>query len=240
MRVKTTMRQMKDAKVAFISLVARGANRIPFRVIKSQGEEQMLDLTQMAHVLKNEVPQKQKSTGFAAILNNGKPAQQPAKPALQSVAKSHQAPTQVVAKAVPPTPAPVRQSIAEASAPAASIRRGANTPKQPTAAPSHTRGPKKSMEQTIAEAMAAFQAQQRRQTDMEAFNEKRSAFSQIAPTPRTGRAAKAQWSNADALRNFGGRLAVAVMGSPAFKGEGAQRVPAGSMCAVSGDSLRKG
>ena len=239
MRIKTAMRQMKNARVEFISLVARGANRIPFRVIKSQEDEQMLDLTQMAHVLKNEAPQKQKSTGFAAILNNGKSAQ-PVNRAVQSIAKSHQAPTQVVAKAVAPKPAPAVQSIAKASAPAAPIRRASNTPKQPTAAPSHARGPEKSMEQTIAEAMAAFQAQQRRQTDMAAFNEKRSAFSQIAPTPRTGRAAKAQWSNADALRNFGGRLAVAVMGSPAFKGEGAQRVPAGSMCAVSGDSLRRG
>ena len=47
MRVKTTMRQMKEAKVAFISLVTRGANRIPFRVLKSdKGEDNMLDLTE--------------------------------------------------------------------------------------------------------------------------------------------------------------------------------------------------
>lgn len=54
MRVKTTMRQMKEAKVNFISLVTRGANRIPFRVLKSQGEDNMLDLTQLRHVFKNE------------------------------------------------------------------------------------------------------------------------------------------------------------------------------------------
>lgn len=32
----------------------RGANRIPFRVLKSQGEDNMLDLSKMAHVFKNE------------------------------------------------------------------------------------------------------------------------------------------------------------------------------------------
>lgn len=67
MKVKTTMRQMKNAKVSFISLVTRGANRIPFRVLKSQGEDNMLDLSKMAHVFKNE-PAPAKSLGFAAIL----------------------------------------------------------------------------------------------------------------------------------------------------------------------------
>ena len=94
MKVKTTMRQMKDAKVSFISLVTRGANRIPFRVLKSQGEDNMLDLSQLRHVFKNEpAPTQAKpiSMGFAAILRGGKPAP-------QSVVKA--APVQPVAKHV--------------------------------------------------------------------------------------------------------------------------------------------
>ena len=67
-RVKTTMRQMKNAKVNFISLVTRGANRIPFRVLKSaKGEDNMLDLNQLRHVFKNESAPA-KALGFAEIL----------------------------------------------------------------------------------------------------------------------------------------------------------------------------
>ena len=80
MRVKTTMRQMKEAKVAFISLVTRGANRIPFRVLKSdKGDDNMLDLSQLRHVFKGEAPAQPKpaSMGFSEILRGSKPAPQP-------------------------------------------------------------------------------------------------------------------------------------------------------------------
>lgn len=56
MKVKTTMRQMKEAKVDFISLVTRGANRIPFRTIKSEGEHEMLDLSKPLRMFKGEKP----------------------------------------------------------------------------------------------------------------------------------------------------------------------------------------
>ena len=92
MKVKAIMRKMTNAKVDFISLVDRGANRIPFRTIKSEGDN-MLDLTQLRRVFKGDTPAQAKPTsmGFAAILRGGKPAP-------KTVAKS--APVQSVAKHV--------------------------------------------------------------------------------------------------------------------------------------------
>lgn len=43
--IKTTLRQLSEASVDYVSLVKRGANRIPFRVIKTEGEQPMLDLS---------------------------------------------------------------------------------------------------------------------------------------------------------------------------------------------------
>ena len=114
MRVKTTMRQMKEAKVAFISLVTRGANRIPFRVLKSdKGEDNMLDLSQLRHVFKGDAPAQSKPTGlgFAEILRGSEPAPQTvakAAPFLQSIAKA--APVQSIAK---PTQPQQRQQVEE-------------------------------------------------------------------------------------------------------------------------------
>lgn len=114
MRVKTTMRQMKEAKVAFISLVTRGANCIPFRVLKSdKGEDNMLDLTQLRHVFKGDAPAQSKPTGlgFAEILRGSEPAPQTvakAAPVLQSIAKA--APVQSIAK---PNQPQQRQQVEE-------------------------------------------------------------------------------------------------------------------------------
>ena len=136
MKVKAIMRKMTNAKVDFISLVDRGANRIPFRTIKSEGDN-MLDLTQLRRVFKGDAPAQAKPTsmGFAAILRGGKPAP-------KTVAKS--APVQSVAKHVETnrvnpvvTPSasrqPEQQQIAPNQAqPAASApRRAANNPKVP-------------------------------------------------------------------------------------------------------------
>jgi flagellin-like hook-associated protein FlgL len=54
MRIKTTLKEMKNADVRFISLVTRGANRIPFRIIKSDKESGMIDLGNIKRVLKGE------------------------------------------------------------------------------------------------------------------------------------------------------------------------------------------
>ena len=219
MRVKTTMRQMKEAKVAFISLVTRGANRIPFRVLKSdKGEDNMLDLTQLRHVFKNEpAPAQAKPTsmGFAAILRGSKPTPQTvakAAPVLQSIAKA--APVQSIAK---PTQPQQRQQVEEerqrqglapnqpqpvASAP----RRAANTPKVP-AKPSRDTVTLKELRGEIDNALA-----RRKEEDaQEQFNAKRSAFAQIAPTrqdqvPQGGR------GDAWSLRNHGAQLAVQILG----------------------------
>ena len=217
MRVKTTMRQMKEAKVAFISLVTRGANRIPFRVLKSdKGEDNMLDLTHLRHVFKGDAPAQANPTsmGFAAILRGGKPAPQTvakAAPVLQSIAKA--APMQSIAK---PTQPQQRQQVEErqrqglapnqpqpvASAP----RRAANTPKVP-AKPSRDTVTLKELRGEIDNALARRQ----KEDAQEQFNAKRSAFAQIAPTrqdqvPLGGR------GDAWSLRNHGAQLAVQVLG----------------------------
>ncbi len=57
MEIKKKMTEMKSADVRFISLVTRAANRIPFRVVKSDKEHQMgsIDLTSLRRsVLKQE------------------------------------------------------------------------------------------------------------------------------------------------------------------------------------------
>ena len=209
MRVKTTMRQMKEAKVAFISLVTRGANRIPFRVLKSdKGEDNMLDLTELRHVFKGEAPAQSKPTGlgFAQILRGGKPAPQTvakAAPLLQSIAK--------------PTQPQQRQQVEEerqrqglapnqpqptASAP----RRAANIPKVPPK-PSRDTVTLKELRGEIDNALA----RSKKQDEQEQFNAKRSAFAQIAPTrqdqvPQGGR------GDAWSLRNHGAQLVVQLLG----------------------------
>ena len=201
MRVKTTMRQMKEAKVAFISLVTRGANRIPFRVLKSdQGEDNMLDLTELRHVFKGEAPAQSKPTGlgFAEILRGGKPAPQTmakATPAQQQ----HRQPVEKERQ---------RQGLApNQPQPAASApRRAANTPKVP-AKPSRDTVTLKELRGEIDNALA----QRKKEDAQEQFNAKRSAFAQIAPTrqdqvPQGGR------GDAWSLRNHGAQLAVQLLG----------------------------
>jgi hypothetical protein len=217
MKVKTTMRQMKEAKVAFISLVTRGANRIPFRVLKSdKGEDNMLDLTQLRHVFKGDAPAQSRPSGlgFAEILRGGKPAPQTVAttaPVLQSIAKT--APVQSIAE---PTQPQQRQQVEErqrqglapnqpqsaASAP----RRAANTPKVP-AKPSRDTVTLKELRGEIDNALARRQ----KEDAQEQFNAKRSAFAQIAPTrqdqvPQGGR------GDAWSLRNHGAQLAVQLLG----------------------------
>lgn len=219
MKVKTTMRQMKDAKVSFISLVTRGANRIPFRVLKSQGEDNMLDLSKMAYVFKNELAPA-KSLGFAAILRGSKPAQPTqsvakAAPVLQSIAKA--APVQSIAKPAQPQREQVAQQVQEERqrqglAPNQPLqatpapRRAGNTPKQPVK-PSRDSIPYSDLQAL----MDASIRQRRKQDAQEDFNAKRSAFSQIAPTQEhhVGRGGA---GDAWALRNHGAQLGVQLLG----------------------------
>lgn len=54
MKIKAVAKEMKEADVRFISLVARGANRIPFRIVKSEKESEMIDLSKPLRILKGE------------------------------------------------------------------------------------------------------------------------------------------------------------------------------------------
>ena len=72
MKIKTTATELKNVDVRFISLVKRGANRLPFRILKSEGDSKMIDLTTLRPVLKGEkieAPAKKAySPNFAQIL----------------------------------------------------------------------------------------------------------------------------------------------------------------------------
>ncbi|MCO5103389.1 MAG: hypothetical protein M9919_05215 [Burkholderiaceae bacterium] len=80
MKIKAVAKELKNADVRFISLVKRGANRIPFRILKTDSKEgtQMIDLANLSPVLKGEktriVPREEKvlkavnTRSFAQIL----------------------------------------------------------------------------------------------------------------------------------------------------------------------------
>lgn len=65
MRIKTKLHELKDADVSFVSLVGRGANRIPFRIIKSQNKEHHMgvDLSSIGRVLKGTSTKKAAQVG---------------------------------------------------------------------------------------------------------------------------------------------------------------------------------
>lgn len=216
MKVKTTMRRLKNAQISFISLVNRGANRIPFRVLKSEGENQMLDL---ARILKNE-PAQVKPQGFAAILkadpfraSKAAPTQAP-----QPVAKAAATPQAAKAAAARQTTqqAQRRQQVAEERqrqglAPNQPLqatpapRRAANTPKVP-AKPSRDTVTLKELRGEIDNALT----RSKKQDAQEQFNSGRSAFSQISATQEhhVGRGGS---GNAHALRMHGGALATQLL-----------------------------
>lgn len=213
MKVKTSMRRLKNAQISFISLVSRGANRIPFRVIKSEGENQMLDLTQLRHVFKSEAaPSKPTGKGYAHILKadpfRASKATQKPTPVVKA------APVQSIAKPAQPQQQQ-RQQVAEERqrqqlAPNQPLhntpapRRAGNVPKQP--APARDSVSLQSLKTEIDSALAA----QRKREKEDSWNEGRSAFSQIAPT-QPHHTAGGGSGNAHALRMQGGALAVQLL-----------------------------
>ena len=216
MKFKTNMRRLKNAQISFISLVNRGANRIPFRVLKSEGENNMLDL---ARILKNE-PAQAKPQGFAAILKADpfRASKAAPKQAPQPVAKAAAAPQAAKAPAPSQTTqqAQQRQQAQEelqrqGMAPNQPLhttpapRRAGNTPKQP--APSRDTVTLKELRGEIDNALAFS----KKQDAQEQFNSQRSAFSQIAPTQEhhVGRGGA---GNAWALRKHGAQLGVKLLG----------------------------
>ena len=123
------------------------------------------------------------------------------------------------APAIPKTSAPTTTStdavLARANAGGAGLTtRGANAPKTPIPS-KHDPVTYASLQAAIDTAMAA----QNIQRQHEAFNEKRSAFSRIAPTKKSdvqGGGSGDAWS----LRQLGGKLASAVLNGTTRKGEG--------------------
>lgn len=54
--MKAKLTEMKNADVRFVSMVSRGANRIPFRIVKKEKESPMIDLTNPMRILKAAKP----------------------------------------------------------------------------------------------------------------------------------------------------------------------------------------
>lgn len=209
------MRRLKNAQISFISLVSRGANRIPFRILKSQGDNQMLNL---ANILSG-TPAHPKPTGYAHILK--------ADPFRASKTTPEPAPMTKAAPQIAEAPAPrntaqqaqQRQQVNEErqrqglaphqplhNTPASTpTRRASNTPKQP--APSRDTVTLKELRGEIDSALT----RSKKQDVQEEFNAKRSAFAQITPTQEhhVGRGGAGDaWS----LRNHGAQLAVQLLG----------------------------
>ena len=234
MKVKTIARELKNADVRFISLVSRGANRIPFRILKksSEGENQMIDLSTLRPVLKGEKIQApaQKAAnlpGFAQILGASvsrdigdappKATIAPAKP-VQSIAGTFPESTRAQASGGNPIP------------------QAFNTPKQPASTLPAASRDNPVTYASLQAAIDAAMGKQRDEAKAAAFNQSRSAFSRIhkstAPDARSGT------GNAHALRNFGGRMAAAILGGTARKDEGHSLPHNTGFRAVSGASLK--
>ena len=210
MKIKTVARELKNADVRFISLVAKGANRIPFRIIKSaKDENQMLDLSKLGHVLKSEqVPTKTPankaySPNFAQILGGSVARDIGTPPPPVKIAPVR--PVQPIAGATP-------ESTQGGGKP---TRQAHNVPKQPATIPS------KGNPVEFASLRAAIDFalhEQRQREESERFNAGRSAFSRIHKS--TAPDAPSGTGSAWALRNIGGRLAASVLNASTRKGEG--------------------
>ena len=228
MKIKTVARELKNADVRFISLVAKGANRIPFRIIKSaKDQNQMLDLSKLGHVLKSEQAptktpaNKAYSPNFAQILGGSVARDIGTPPPPVKIAPVR--PVQPIAGATP-------ESTQGGGKP---TRQAHNVPKQPATIPS------KGNPVEFASLRAAIDSalhEQRQREQSERFNAGRSAFSRIAKT-QEHHVQGGGSGNAHGLRAMGGRLAAAVLNGTTRKDE--SRLPTNTgFRAVSGASLK--
>ena len=227
MKIKTVARELKNADVRFISLVAKGANRIPFRIIKSaKDENQMLDLSKLGHVLKNEQAptktpaNKAYSPNFAQILGGSVARDIGTPPPPVKIAPVR--PVQPIAGATP-------ESTQGGGKP---TRQAFNTPKEPLRAERGNVVEFKDLQAAIDSALS----KRREEEKAAAFNDKRSAFSRLAPT-RKSDVEGGGLGSAHALRNLGGRLAASILNGTTRKDEA--RLPTNTgFRAVSGASLK--
>lgn len=135
MKVKAIAKELKNAEVRFISLVKRGANRIPFRILKHSDEEsKMIDLSKICFVQKTDSMPEMRETheksaylpNFAQILAGGtsRDIGTPQPPIVQAPA--------YVAK---PLPTPAKTTPASVGKP---LTRAFNKPKQPASSSAST------------------------------------------------------------------------------------------------------
>ena len=230
MKVKTIARELKNADVRFISLVSRGANRIPFRILKksSEGENQMIDLSTLRPVLKGEKIQApaQKAAnlpGFAQILGASVSRDIGTPPPPVKIAPVQ--PVQPIAGTKP-------ESTHAQPSGGKPTRQAFNTPKEPLRAERGNVVEFKDLQAAIDSALS----KQRDEAKAEAFNAGRSAFARLAPT-RKSDVEGGGLGSAHALRNLGGRLAASILNGTTRKDEA--RLPTNTgFRAVSGASLK--
>ena len=231
MKIKATAKELKNADVRFISLVKRGANRIPFRILKTdKGDNQMIDLASLSPVLKGEktriIPREEKllkaanTRSFADILAGSVSRDIGTPPPPVKIAPVQ--PVQSIAGTKPETPPSVGKPIPQAF----------NRPKEPLRAERGNAVEFKDLQAAIDSALS----KQRDEAKAEAFNAGRSAFARLAPTKKSDVQGGGS-GNAWGLRNLGGKLASAVLNSTTRKGESALPTNTGFR-AVSGASLK--
>ena len=231
MKIKATAKELKNADVRFISLVKRGANRIPFRILKTdKGENQMIDLASLSPVLKGEktriIPREEKvlkaanTRSFADILAGSVSRDIGTPPPPVKIAPAQ--PVQPIAGTKPETPPSVGKPIPQAF----------NRPKEPLRAERGNAVEFKDLQAAIDSALS----KQRDEEKARAFNESRSAFARLAPTKKSDVQGGGS-GNAWGLRNLGGKLASAVLNSTTRKDESALPTNTGFR-AVSGVSLK--
>lgn len=225
MKIKATAKELKNADVRFISLVKRGANRIPFRILKTnKGENQMIDLASLSPVLKGEKIEasvkKAYSPNFGQILAGSVSRDIGTPPPPVKIAPAQ--PVQPIAGAKPETPPSVGKPIPQAF----------NRPKEPLRAERGNAVEFKDLQAAIDSALS----KQRDEAKAEAFNAGRSAFARLAPT-RKSDVEGGGLGSAHALRNLGGRLAASILNGTTRKDEA--RLPTNTgFRAVSGASLK--
>lgn len=226
MKIKTIARELKNADVRFISLVSRGANRIPFRILKktSEGESQMIDLTTLRPVLKGEkipAPAKKATNlpGFAQILGASVSRNIGDTPPKATIAPVQ--PVQSIARAIPEsTPPSVGKPLPQTF----------NRPKEPLRAERGNAVAFKDLQAAIDSALSARRDQEKR----EAFERGRSAFARLAPA-RESDAPRGGVGDAWSLRNGSGKLVQTVLG---VRKSASNTMPAGSMRPVTGAALK--
>ena len=231
MKIKATAKELKNADVRFISLVKRGANRIPFRILKTdKGENQMIDLASLSPVLKGEktriIPREEKvlkaanTRSFADILAGSVSRDIGTPPPPVKIAPVQ--PVQPIAGTKPETPPSAGKPIAQAF----------NRPKEPLRAERGNAVEFKDLQAAIDSALS----KQRDEAKAEAFNAGRSAFARLAPTKKSD-VQGGGLGSAHALRNLGGRLAASILNGTTRKDEA--RLPTNTgFRAVSGASLK--